>query len=93
MSKKEMALNASQSNLEKSLVVRSVEFLVALYSWALGEDISVKQMLHLLNFQLAVFALLLPVCAHPLYYVIALAWLASAWCGCKHALSNLLHED
>lgn len=32
MSKNEMALNASQSNLEKSLVVRSVEFLIALYS-------------------------------------------------------------
>ena len=43
MSKKEMALNASQTNLEKSLVVRSVEFLIALYSWALGENISVKQ--------------------------------------------------
>ena len=93
MSKKEMALNASQTNLEKSLVVRSLEFLVALYSWALGKDISVKQMLHLLNVQLAVFALLVPVCAHPLYYVVALAWLATAWHGCKHALSNLLHED
>ena len=93
MSKKEMALNASQTNLEKSLVARSLEFLVALYSWALGENISVKQMLHLLNVQLAVFALLVPVCTHPLYYVVVLAWLAAAWHGCKHALSNLIHED
>ena len=100
MSKKEIVWSVTQQMWGRrllaqalELLTQALEFLAEVYSGMLGEDLTVKQTLHLLNAQLAVASLLLPVSSHPLYYVVALAWFVLALLGCRHAMANLLHED